>query len=98
LLRYIFFTEMQVEQAAKILNTIMERDGVMPDTDWERLMLSSRGLYVKVMKKLRDAGLVEKRSGEFRLSRDFAYALGKMAQYWTEIVDSFGAGDRSVKF
>ncbi len=98
LLRYVFFTEMQVEQAAKILNRIVASNGVVPDSDWESFVLTSRGLYVKVMRKLRDVGLVEKRMGEYRLSRDFASALSKLAGYWSDILDSFMSGDRSIKF
>ncbi len=98
LLRYIFFTEMQVEQASKILNTIMANDGVIKDTDWERFVLSSRGLYVKVMRKLRDVGLLEKRMGEFRLAEDFSRAMTKLADYWTQIIKSFSEGDRSIEF
>ncbi len=89
---------MQVEQASKILNTIMTNDGVIKDTDWERFVLSSRGLYVKVMRKLRDVGLVEKRIGEFRLTEDFSRAMTKLADYWTQIVKSFSEGDRSIEF
>jgi len=89
---------MQVEQASKILNTIMKNDGVVKDTDWERFVLSSRGLYVKVMRKLRDAGLVEKRMGEFRLVEDFSRAMTKLADYWSQIVKSYGEGDRSIEF
>ncbi|MFX1482395.1 MAG: hypothetical protein ACFFCP_04315 [Promethearchaeota archaeon] len=98
LLRYVFFTEMQVEQAAKILNTIIERNGVVNDSEWGVFVLSSRGLYVKVMRKLRDVGLVEKKMGEFRLAQDFSGALSKLADYWTEIVKSFNEGDRSIPF
>jgi hypothetical protein len=98
LLGYVFFTEMQVEQAAKILNTIMKKDGVVKDADWSTFVLSSRGLYVKVMRKLRDVGLVEKRMGEFRLASDYSNALSKMSKYWADIVSSYGEGDRSIKF
>ncbi len=98
LLRYIFFTEQQVEQAAKILNEIMKADGSVPDKDWERLMLSSRGLYVKVRRKLIDVGLIEKRNNMFRLSKDFARALEKMSNYWLNIVEEFEKGDRSIEF
>ncbi|MCK5302964.1 MAG: hypothetical protein KAJ96_07480 [Candidatus Thorarchaeota archaeon] len=98
LLRYIFFTEMQVEQAAKILNEIVKADGVIPDSDWQQFVYTSRGLYVKVMRKLRDVGLVEKRMGEYRLVKDFSSALEKMAKYWADIVSSFNDGDRSISF
>lgn len=98
LLRYVFFTEMQVEQAAKILNTIMQKHGVVKDSEWGIFVLSSRGLYVKVMRKLRDVGLVEKRMGEFRLASGFSSALAKLSEYWSVIVSSFGEGDRSFKF
>lgn len=98
LLRYIFFTEMQVEQASKILNTIMKNDGVVKDIDWEKFVLSSRGLYVKVMRKLRDVGLVEKRMGEFRIVEDFSKAMTKLADYWSQIVKSYAEGDRSIEF
>jgi hypothetical protein len=77
---------MQTEQAAKILNEIIKADGVVPDSDWEQFVYTSRGLYVKVMRKLRDVGLVEKRMGEYRLVKDFSSALEKMAKYWADIV------------
>jgi hypothetical protein len=89
---------MQVEQASKILNTIMSNDGVVKDSDWQVFVLSSRGLYVKVMRKLRDVGLVEKRIGEFRLVEDFSSAMSKLADYWSQIVKSYGEGDRSIEF
>ncbi|MFW9769197.1 MAG: hypothetical protein ACFFF9_10105 [Candidatus Thorarchaeota archaeon] len=98
LLRYIFFTEMQVEQAAKILNTIMKKDGVVNDSEWGTLKLKSRGLYVKVMRKLRDVGLVEKRMGEFRLASDYSNALSKLSKYWSDILASYNGGDRSIEF
>ena len=98
LIRYVFFTEMQVEQASKILNEIVNADGVVPDSDWERFVLSSRGLYVKVMRKLRDVGLVEKRMNQYRLVKDFSSALEKMSKYWSDIVDSFSGGDKSIEF
>ncbi|MFX0108193.1 MAG: hypothetical protein ACFE7R_07910 [Candidatus Hodarchaeota archaeon] len=98
LLRYVFNTEMQVEQAAKILNEIMISDGVVPDSEWNRFVVSSRGLYVKVMRKLRDVGLVEKRMGDFRLASEFSGALGKMADYWTQIMGSYTTGDRTIAF
>lgn len=98
LLRYVFFTEMQVEQAAKILNVIMKADGMVLDSEWKKFVLSSRGLYVKVMRKLRDVGLVEKRMGEYRLAKDFSSSLTKMANYWTDIIKTYEDGDRSIKF
>jgi hypothetical protein len=98
LLRYVFFTEMQVEQAAKILNEIVVSNGVVPDSEWERFVLSSRGLYVKVIRKLRDVGLVEKRMGKYTLAKDFSSALGKIGKYWSDIVDEFGRGDHSIAF
>ena len=98
LLRYIFFTEMQVEQAAKILNEIMKRDNKVQDSEWQSFVLSSRGLYVKVMRKLRDVGLVEKNLGAFRLSKGFADSLTKLSEKWTELLDGYAEGDRDIEF
>ena len=98
LLRYVFKTEMQVEQASKILNEIIKADGAVPDSEWQVFVLTSRGLYVKVMRKLRDVGLVEKRKGVFGLATDFSNALTKMADYWSQILSSFNTGDRSIQF
>jgi DNA-binding MarR family transcriptional regulator len=98
LLRYVFATEMQVEQAAKILNVIMSSDGVLPASEWEQFVLSSRGLYVKVIRKMRDAGLVEKSMGEYRIARDFSSSLTKIGKYWADIVDSYSDGDRTIAF
>ena len=98
LLRYIFFTEMQVDQAAKILNELIKRDGKIPDSEWQLFVLTSRGLYVKVMRKLRDAGLVEKKMGEFSLSEYFSRALSDLSEYWSQIIRSFESGDRTITF
>ena len=98
LLRYIFFTEMQVDQAAKILNELIEKDGKIPDSEWQIFVLTSRGLYVKVMRKLRDAGLIEKKMGEFSLSENFSRAMSQLAEYWLQIIRSFESGDRSISF
>lgn len=98
LLRYVFFTEMQVEQAAKILNTIMKKDNSVNESDWQVFVLSSPGLYVKVMRKLRDVGLVSKDKGVFKISKDFSIAISKMAEYWKNIVESYEEGDRTIKF
>lgn len=98
LLRYVFFTEMQVDQAAKILNVITSSNGVVADSEWAQFVYSSRGLYVKVMRKLRDVGLIEKRAGEFRIAKDFSTALMKIGNYWSEIVERFNEGDRTIIF
>jgi hypothetical protein len=98
LLRYVFFTEMQVEQAAKILNTLIVNDGKMPDSDWEKFVLSSRGLYVKVMRKLRDVGMIEKKMGNFSISDDFSRAMKKLSEYWDELLLSHKQGDRAIEF
>ena len=92
------FTEMQVEQAAKILNELIKKDGKIPDSEWQIFVLTSRGLYVKVMRKLRDAGLIEKKMGEFSLSENFSRAMSQLAEYWLQIIRSFESGDRSISF
>ncbi|MGY5879705.1 MAG: hypothetical protein RTV31_05615 [Candidatus Thorarchaeota archaeon] len=98
LLRYIFFTEMQIDQASKILNVLMKKKGRINDSQWQSFVLTSRGLYVKVMRKLRDVGLVEKSAGEFFLSENFAQSLSKLADSWTSIIQAHKNGDQSIKF
>ncbi|MHA1863461.1 MAG: hypothetical protein ACTSWA_06810 [Candidatus Thorarchaeota archaeon] len=98
LLRYIFFTEMQVDQASKILNILMKKKGRINDSQWQSFLLTSRGLYVKVMRKLRDVGLVEKTKGEFLLSENFSQSLNKLAESWTNIIQAHKEGDQSIKF
>jgi len=98
LLRYIFFTDMQVDQASKILNTLMKKKGKIKDSQWQSFVLTSRGLYVKVMRKLRDVGLVEKAEGEFLLSGNFSQSLEKLAESWTNIIEAHKSGDQSIKF
>ena len=97
LLRYIFFTDMQVDQASKILNVLMKKKGRINDTQWESFVLTSRGLYVKVMRKLRDVGLVEKSKGEFSLSENFVLSLNKLSESWENIIQAHKDGD-SIKF
>ena len=97
LLRYIFFTEMQIDQASKILNTLMKKKGKIEDKQWQTFVLTSRGLYVKVMRKLRDVGLVEKSDGEFYLSDNFSDSLNKLAESWSNILRVYEK-DKTVKF
>jgi hypothetical protein len=89
---------MQVEQAAKILNEIMKRDNKVMDSEWKSFVISSRGLYVKVMRKLRDVGLVEKNLGVFRLSSGFSDSLTKLSEKWSELMDAYSEGDREIEF
>ncbi len=98
LLRYIFFTDMQVDQASKILNILMRKKGKIKDSQWHSFLLTSRGLYVKVMRKLRDVGFVEKSEGEFLLSENFSKSLNKLAESWTNIIQAHKDGDQSIKF
>ena len=98
LLRYIFFTEMQIDQASKILNTLMKKKGKIQDSQWESFVLTSRGLYVKVMRKLRDVGIVEKSEGEFLLSDNFSQSLTKLSESWANILQAHQNGDQSIKF
>ena len=98
LLRYIFFTDMQVDQASKILNVLMKKKGRINDSQWESFVLTSRGLYVKVMRKLRDIGLVEKSKGEFSLSENFVLSLNKLSESWANIIQAHKDGDRAIKF
>ena len=89
---------MQIEQASKILNILMKKKGKIVDSQWQSFVLTSRGLYVKVMRKLRDVGFVEKSDGEFFLSENFSQSLEKLAESWTNIVQAYKNGDRSIKF
>jgi len=98
LLRYIFFTDMQIEQASKILNILLKKKGKLDDSQWQSFVLTSRGLYVKVMRKLRDVGIIEKADGEFFLSENFSQSLNKIAESWINIVQAHKNGDQSIKF
>jgi len=89
---------MQIEQASKILNILMKKKGKINDSQWQTFVLTSRGLYVKVMRKLRDVGIVEKSDSEFFLSENFSQSLNKLAESWTNIVQAHKNGDRSIKF
>lgn len=89
---------MQIEQASKILNVLMKKKGTINDSQWRSFKLESRGLYVKVMRKLRDVGLVEKSKGEFSLSENFALSLNKLSESWANIIQAHKDGDRSIKF
>ena len=98
LLRYIFFTDMQIEQASKILNILMKKKEKINESQWQSFVLTSRGLYVKVMRKLRDVGIVEKSEGEFFLSENFSQSLNKIAESWANILQAHRNGDQSIKF
>ena len=76
----------------------MKKKGKIEDSQWQSFVLTSRGLYVKVMRKLRDIGFVEKSDGEFFLSENFSQSLEKLAESWTNIVQAHKNGDQSIKF
>ena len=84
-LRYFFKTEDQITQAEKIL-TLLKKNKEIPVKDWNRFLLPNRsvGLYGKVMRKLRDFGLVQKKEDYFMLSRDFLTAMKKISEYWND--------------
>ena len=82
-LRYLMNTEEQVTQAKHILELLQKKKEI-PDKDWKVFVIHSVGLYTKVMKRLRDLGLVEKRNGYFSLSREFIYSLKKLIGYWED--------------
>lgn len=82
-LRYHFNTDEQVEQAQKIL-TMLKKEKEIADTEWRKFVVQSVGLYTKVMRTLRDFGLVEKRNGYFQLSKEYIYSLKKMITYWED--------------
>jgi hypothetical protein len=88
---------MQIDQASKILNTLMKEKGRIKDSQWQSFVLTSRGLYVKVMRKLRDVGIVEKSDGEYSLSTNFSQSLNKLAEFWTNIIQAHKNGDK-IKF
>ncbi len=91
-LQYCFRTEEQVQQARKILREIVA-SGEVPDSEWRRFLVSSPGLYTKVMKALRELGLVEKREGRFMLSREFSATLRRLADYWDGVYESARRGE-----
>ena len=92
-LNYLFSTKMQVNQAARILNIIQAETDPIPESRWEEFVLSSRGLYIKVMRKLRDLGLVEKELGHYRLSDQFSVALEKIASFWRAALELDAKGN-----
>jgi predicted transcriptional regulator len=87
-LSYLFHTKMQVDQAAKIITLIRKESEPISESRWQEFVLSSRGLYVKVMRKLRDLGMVEKELGNYHLSDQFSIALEKLAEFWRGVLDS----------
>ncbi|MEM1658256.1 MAG: hypothetical protein QXK94_04395 [Candidatus Jordarchaeales archaeon] len=91
-LQYCFRTEEQVQQARKILREIAAR-GEVPDSEWRCFLISSPGLYTKVMKALRELGLVEKRERRFVLSKEFSASLRRLADYWEELYESVKRGE-----
>ncbi|MBS7287868.1 MAG: hypothetical protein KIH01_03760 [Candidatus Freyarchaeota archaeon] len=91
-LQYCFRTEEQVQQARKILKEIAA-SGEVPDSEWRRFLVSSPGLYTKVMRALREFGLVEKREGRFALSKEFSASLRRFADYWEAVYESVKRGE-----
>lgn len=84
-LRYFFKTEAQVTQAEKII-ILLKKEKEIPVKKWDKFLLPNRsvGLYGKVMRRLRDFGLVQKKEDYFMLSRDFLTAMKKISEYWND--------------
>ena len=93
-LRYILRTETQVEIARKILKKI-DRYG-WDSREWSIFCEENKikqGIYSKVMKQLRMAGLIEKRGIYYYLSKDFIIALKKLSDYWETVVNLISRGE-----
>lgn len=97
-LRYILRTELQVEVARALLRVIGR--GGWNSRKWRRFCEENNvkpGIYSKVIKNLRSAGLVEKRGMYYYLSSDFHVALRKLADYWETVYDTARRGE-AVEF
>ncbi len=95
-IRYVLRTEWQVEVARSLLTTIAREDG-WDCRDWKRfceIHNVKQGMYSKVIKQLRRAGLVEKRNQFYYLSRDFITALRRLADYWEEVYQATKRGEK----
>ncbi|NIM45333.1 MAG: hypothetical protein GTN80_02395 [Nitrososphaeria archaeon] len=93
-LRYILRTELQVEVARSLLS-VMDKEG-WDSRQWQIFCEEHNmkpGIYSKVLKQLRTAGLIEKRHLRYYLSKDFVIALRKLADYWETVVNMNRRGE-----
>ena len=93
-LRCFCRTEHQVDMCITILQTIIDNDNWFPAARWQDVNKSSVGMYTKCLKLLRDNGLVEKRDGHYRLSKDVIYSVRKIPEKWSELVETVEKGDK----
>lgn len=77
-----------------ILQTIINNENWFPAENWRDVAKSSVGMYTKCLKLLRDNGLVEKRNGHYRLSRDMIYSVTKIPEKWRELVETVEKGEK----
>ena len=85
-LRYVLNTEAQVEHAEAII-----KNAPYPASEWQSIIEKNtleRGLYSKVLRILRNLGLIEKVNGEIRLSKLFFYNMQKLTDYWDDYIES----------
>lgn len=85
-LEYIFNTEEQINCAEIIINAIPYCDSTWASITKENHI--SGGLYSKTLTILRSLGLVEKINHEIKLSKRFCSSMRKLAEYWSDYVDS----------
>lgn len=85
-------------QCLDILQAIIDNENYFPVEEWRNVPKSSVGMYTKCLSILKENGLVQKRNGHYMLSNDLISVLEKIADRWSELINSVERGERlSIK-
>ncbi|MHA2060539.1 MAG: hypothetical protein ACW976_07160 [Candidatus Ranarchaeia archaeon] len=86
-LRYLLGSESQVDVGVAIIEYLM-KNGSFDVSQWKHFTEAvgcSVGMYTRTTSSLKQAGLIERRSGHYLLSRDFVGTLERLMAFWEDV-------------
>ncbi len=90
ILENLFYRKPELsKKAEKLVYALIERKRI-PDAEWaemQKQLGSTHQEYYTMLSKLRDAGLITKRSGDWIMSEQFGNRCQEMADIWQAFVN-----------
>ncbi len=86
-LRYILGSESQVDVGIAVIEYLMKH-GSFAAANWKFFIENtgcSVGMYTRTLATLKQAGLVERRTGQYILSGDFVGTLERLVAFWEDV-------------
>ena len=95
ILENLFYRKPELsKKAEKLVYTLIEKKRI-PDTEWKQTMQTlncTHQEYYTLLSKLRDAGMISKKDGEWIISEQFSNRSQEMTDIWQSFVKRWKNG------